>query len=57
MTLFIKLTTSAIKKSPFVPLCQMGKLHNENNFPSLEKHALSRVEGRGQGRFWTRVIG
>ena len=23
-----------------------------NQFPSLEKHALSLVEGRGQGRFW-----
>ena len=29
MTLFIKLATSAIKKSPFVPLCQSGKLHNK----------------------------
>ena len=43
------------EKSPFVPLYQKGDLPNEKNFPSLKKHALSSVEGRGQGRFSTRA--
>jgi hypothetical protein len=37
------LATSAIRKSPLVPLFQRGKLHCKKNFPSLKK--------RGQGRF------
>ena len=53
MTLLTKLATSAIRKSPLIPLFQRGKnLPNEENSPSLKKHALSSaVEGRGQGRF------
>src|SRR5262245_56084797 len=43
------------RKSPLIPLCQRGILPNEKNFPSLKKHALSVVEGSGQGRFWTGV--
>ena len=47
MTLFIKLATSAIKKSPFVPLCQREETAQQGNSPSLK-----REEERGQGRFW-----
>jgi hypothetical protein len=35
-------------KSPFVPLFQRGNFLRN---PSLEKHALSVVEGRGRGDF------
>jgi hypothetical protein len=41
-------------KSPFIPLFQRGKKLNafldsprHDRFPSLKKHALSAVEGRG----------
>jgi len=41
----------AVIKSPFVPLFQRdGFLFRILN-PSLEKHALSQVEGRGRGDF------
>ena len=56
MTLFIKLATSAIKKFPFVPLCQSGKLHNKE-IPLFEKACPERSRRERQGRFWTRVIG
>ena len=49
MTLLTRLATSAIRKSPLFPLCQRENLYSKRNFPSLKK--------RGQGRFWTRVIG
>src|SRR5215475_13057460 len=35
---------------PFVPLLQRGRL-SRKDYPSLKKHALSTVEGRGKGRF------
>jgi hypothetical protein len=37
-------------KSPSIPLFQRGKFAPNSN-PSLEKHVLSAVEGRGKGRF------
>jgi hypothetical protein len=39
-------------KSPFCPPFSKGEFSPWASHPSLEKHALSRVEGRGRGDFW-----
>ena len=49
MTMLTKLTTSAIKKSPLNPPLSKWESTQQEEFPSLKK--------RGQGRFWTRMIG
>jgi hypothetical protein len=49
MTTLTRLTTSAIKKIPLNPPLSKGEIAQQEEFPSLKK--------RGQGRFWTRVIG
>jgi hypothetical protein len=43
MTLFIKLATRAIKKSPFCSPLPKGGIAQQENSPSLKK--------KGQGRF------
>jgi hypothetical protein len=44
--------TEIALKSPSVPLFQRGNFSPVSSNPSLEKHALSVVEGRGRGDFW-----
>jgi hypothetical protein len=44
--------TELALKSPAVPLFQRGNFLRYCFNPSLEKHALSVVEGRGRGDFW-----
>jgi hypothetical protein len=44
-------------KSPLVPLFQRGEISKGMLTPSLEKHVLSVVEGRGRGDFWVNQAG
>jgi hypothetical protein len=46
MILLPILATSAIRKSPASPFVKGGQC-KQKDFPSLKKHALSAVEGRG----------
>jgi hypothetical protein len=41
--------TELALKSPSVPLFQKEELSGYGSNPSLEKHALSQVEGKGRG--------
>ena len=42
MIMLTKLTTSAIKKSLLIPLCQSGKVHNKKN-PLFEKEGAGEI--------------
>ena len=42
---------AATIKSPLIPLFFKGGIFSWASNPSLEKHALSQVEGRGRGDF------
>ena len=47
----MKLYFPCAKKIPLNSPFSKGEFASNEHFPSLKKHALSEVEGRGQGRF------
>jgi NitT/TauT family transport system substrate-binding protein len=47
----MKLHSLSAKQIPLSPPFSKGDFSKEEHFPSLTKHALSGVEGRGKGRF------